>query len=695
MDPKNPGHKNRLAAETSLYLRQHSDNPVDWYPWGEEALERAKRENKPVLLSIGYSACHWCHVMAHESFEDPATAELMNQLYVNIKVDREERPDLDKIYQLAHYAITQRGGGWPLTMFLTPDQVPIFGGTYFPIEARYGLPGFKEILQRVSGYIREHPVELKEQSESVARFLHNLQHTVRRPEREPGEHLYELANTGLLEWFDADNGGFGAAPKFPHTISLDYALRQWRRLHRNKTADGNGDAAVLLQMVTHSLNGMAKGGVYDHLGGGFFRYSVDAQWMIPHFEKMLYDNALLLDLYVSAWQAQPSPLYEQVIRETAGWVIHHMQSPEGGFYSTLDADSEGVEGKYYVWEPAQVQALLGEAWPLFAEVYGLNKPANFEQHHWHLHLSRDPLEVAAQLGLDAATAEKQLDKARALLLQTRHQRVAPGRDEKILSSWNALMIKALFRAGRAFGRPDWIEAAEDALAFVRTQLWDGEILYAVYGGGYARLPAYLDDYAFLLDAVMHALHCRWRNEDLQFAFQLADRLLDHFEDRENGGFYFTPDTHETLIFRPKPKNDESTPPGGAVAVFALQRLAQLTESRHHLGNAEHAIQAAAGEMEAAPMEHCAFLVALEEHLYPPDRVILRGDAVQLQEWQARLAKLYLPATAVYAIDSEASGLPKPVDLPAPDTGVTAYICQGTSCSAPILNIDELIEALNK
>src|SRR5688572_13276033 len=267
MDQTTPEHKNRLAAESSLYLQQHADNPVNWYPWSPEALELAKRENKPVLLSIGYSACHWCHVMAHESFEDAATAELMNRLFVNIKVDREERPDLDKIYQLAHYAITQRGGGWPLTMFLTPDQVPIFGGTYFPKEARYGLPSFKEILQRVADYIREHPAELKEQSETVARFLHNLQHTLRRATQQPGPHLYEAANKGLLEWFDADNGGFGGAPKFPHSTSLNYALRQWRRLH----PDSSGDAAVLLQMVTHSLNAMARGGVYDQLGGGFFR----------------------------------------------------------------------------------------------------------------------------------------------------------------------------------------------------------------------------------------------------------------------------------------------------------------------------------------------------------------------------------------------------------------------------------------
>jgi uncharacterized protein YyaL (SSP411 family) len=674
--------KNRLAAESSLYLQQHADNPVHWYPWGAEALELARSENKPMLLSIGYSACHWCHVMAHESFEDPETAELMNRLFVNIKVDREERPDLDKIYQLAHYAITQRGGGWPLTMFLTPNQVPIFGGTYFPRESRYGLPAFKEILQRVSQYMQEHPEELKQQSETVARFLHNLQHTTRPAQREAGAHLFKQANDGLLEWFDADNGGFGGAPKFPHSISLNYALRQWNREKREHSAD----AAVLLRMVTHSLDSMARGGVYDQLGGGFFRYSVDAQWQIPHFEKMLYDNALLLDLYVSAWQAQPSPLYAKAITETANWVIHHMQSPEGGFYSTLDADSEGVEGKYYAWDREQVQAVLGEAvYASFAEVYGLNKPPNFEG-HWHLHISGEPATEAAS---------RQLDSARGLLMDLRNQRVAPGRDEKILTSWNALMIKALFRAGQALRQRNWTDAAEDALTFVRNELSDEEFLYAIYAGGYARLVGYLDDHAFLLDAVMQALQCRWRHEDFEFALHLADRLQDNFEDIEKGGFYFTPNKYEPLIYRPKPRNDESTPPGGAIAAFALHRLEQLTDNRHYGNSAARALQATAGELEAAPTEHCAFLTALEEQLFPPDRVILRGEPAQLAEWQARLAAIYLPATAVYAIPSDEGGLPAALSQPAPDEGVTAYICQGTTCSAPISDIEELIEALKK
>ncbi|HEY3487410.1 MAG TPA: thioredoxin domain-containing protein, partial [Gammaproteobacteria bacterium] len=676
--------KNHLAAETSLYLQQHADNPVDWHPWGEQALELARRENKPILLSIGYSACHWCHVMAHESFEDAETAALMNQLFINIKVDREERPDLDKIYQLAHYAIAQRGGGWPLTMFLTPEQIPIFGGTYFPKEPRYGLPSFKDILRRVSQYMQENPAELRQQSESVARFLHNLQHTAQPARQAAGAHLFKPANDGLLEWFDADNGGFGGAPKFPHSISLNYALRQWYRVKSNNS----GDAAVLLRMVTHSLDSMARGGVYDQLGGGFFRYAVDAQWQTPHFEKMLYDNALLLDLYVSAWQAQPSPLYARVIAETASWVIYQMNSPKGAFYSTLDADSEGIEGKYYAWDREEIKSLLGEAYPLFAKTYGLDKPPNFED-HWHLHISGEPA-----VGADTDEAVRRLETARNLLLSERYQRIAPGRDEKILTSWNSLMIKALFRAGQALQQQDWIDAAEDALAFLRNTVWSNEQLYAVYSGGHARFAAYLDDYAFLLDAVMQALQCRWRSEDFEFALSIADNLVDHFEDSENGGFYFTADNHESLIYRPKPRNDESTPSGGAVAAFALQRLAQLTDNTRYSESAARALQAATHEMEAAPSEHCGFLTALEEYLHPPDRIILRGDAEELQEWQVRIAEIYLPSTAVYAIDS--STVPPPSLMqPAPDAGVTAYICQGVTCSAPISDLQELIETLKK
>jgi uncharacterized protein YyaL (SSP411 family) len=384
-----------------------------------------------------------------------------------------------------------------------------------------------------------------------------------------------------------------------------------------------------------------------------------------------------------------------VIRETANWVLRQMQSSEGAFYSTLDADSEGVEGKYYAWEPGQIKALLGQTvYPLFAEVYGLDRPPNFE-HCWHLHIDRDPAEVGARLGLDAADAGKRLEQARGRLLTERYTRVAPGRDEKILTSWNALMIKALFRAGRTLRQRDWTDAADDALTFLRDSLWHEDELYAVYSGGVPRFAAYLDDYAFLLDALLEALQCRWRNEDLEFATELADRLLDHFEDTERGGFYFTADNHEALIYRPKPKSDESTPPGGAVAAFALQRLAQLTDNSRYSDAAERALAAAAGEMEVAPTEHCAFLSALEENLYPPGRVILRGEPELLQKWQARMAEFYLPATAIYGIDLGIASLPPALSQPPPDEAILAYVCEGTVCSEPLYDIDDLIDALKK
>jgi uncharacterized protein YyaL (SSP411 family) len=690
MSHKNLSHKNRLAAETSPYLQQHADNPVDWMPWGAEALARARSENKPILLSIGYSACHWCHVMAHESFEDPATAEIMNKLYINIKVDREERPDLDKIYQLAQYAITQRSGGWPLTMFLTPDQVPVFGGTYFPPQPRYGLPSFQDVLNRVASYIKENPGELRQQSEAMLRFLHNLQHTQRRAEREPGEQLFDAANTRLLELFDEENGGFGGAPKFPHPASLSYALRQ--------TQDSRLPQPVrdsLLHLVNHSLTCMARGGVYDQLGGGFFRYSVDQRWLIPHFEKMLYDNAQLLDVYVSAWQAGHSSLFERVVTETADWLLRDMQSPAGGYYSTLDADSEGGEGDYYVWTPDQLRSVLDrEVFEFCITLWGLDGPANFE-HRWHLHIAQPELLQSA----DTALLQK-LHTGRAALLAERGKRAPPGRDEKILTGWNALTIRAMLRAGRVFSRSDWLESAERALMFIRTALWDGQRLHAVHKDGKTRFDAYLDDYAFLLDAILQALQYRWRSEDLQWAEALAGILLERFQDAQDGAFFFTAIDHEQLIFRPKSAGDDATPSGAAVAVRALQQLGHLTGNRRYLEAAERALLAAAGEMEAAPAEHCTFLQSFAEYRLPPAQAILRGPSAALTAWQTQLSQHYLSGITVYAADSAQRNLPETLALPLPDKAaqgdtVLAYVCHAGRCAPAVSDVPALLAALRE
>ncbi|HEY2145021.1 MAG TPA: thioredoxin domain-containing protein, partial [Steroidobacteraceae bacterium] len=534
--------RNHLAEETSPYLLQHAENPVDWYPWGEAALAKAVRENKPILLSIGYSACHWCHVMAHESFEDPDTAALMNELFVNIKVDREERPDLDKIYQIAQQLLTHGSGGWPLTMFLTPtDRQPFFGGTYFPNEPRFGMPAFREILRRVAQYFRAETAQIAAQGEQLQGVFSSLV-----PPPPAGVSLdaspFAHARAALERSFDSEFGGFNGAPKFPHPNSIERCLRHWHATAGNATPDLKS-----LYMGSLTLTRMAEGGIYDQLGGGFARYSVDGAWMIPHFEKMLYDNAQLLCEFARACLATGEALFARVAGETADWTLRDMRSPLGGFYSSLDADSQGIEGKFYVWNQAEVQALLtAQEYAALAPRFGLNREANFEG-EWHLH-THDSIEaIAGLLNESTAAIHSRIESARAKLLKARNLRVWPARDEKILTSWNALMIKGLGIASRVLHRPDLAEAAFAAVDFARHHLWRDGRLLAAYKDGRAHLPAYLDDYAFLVDALLELLQTRWRSSDLAFARQLADVLLAQFENSDDGGFFFTAKDHEALI----------------------------------------------------------------------------------------------------------------------------------------------------
>src|SRR5689334_12335207 len=459
---------NRLAQETSPYLQQHANNPVDWNPWGEEALARARGEDKPILLSVGYSACHWCHVMAHESFEDPAVAGVMNRLFVNVKVDREERPDLDQIYQLAHQMLAQRPGGWPLTMFLAPDGAPFFGGTYFPKEPRYNLPGFPQLLERVAQIYRDHRDEIGRQNQTVLATLESMQPGAPAHHSELSTAPIDQALRALKTNFDSRHGGFGGAPKFPHPAELDFCLRR-------SAAAGDGAAE---RLVTTTLERMALGGIYDQLGGGFARYSVDAEWMIPHFEKMLYDNGPLLRLYSDAWTATRNPLFARVAEETAAWVMREMQSPEGGYYSSLDADSEHEEGKFYVWTPDEVKrALSAHEYAVLALHYGLDAPANFEERYWHLRVVTPLPDVAQRLGLAPQAVQAALASGRDKLMAERAHRVRPGRDEKILTSWNALMIKGMAHAARVFDRSEWLSSARAARDFLHESLWtDGRLL---------------------------------------------------------------------------------------------------------------------------------------------------------------------------------------------------------------------------
>jgi uncharacterized protein YyaL (SSP411 family) len=676
---------NRLAQQTSPYLQQHAGNPVDWYPWGDEALARAKSEDKPILLSVGYSACHWWHVMAHESFEDAGVAAVMNRLFVNVKVDREERPDLDQIYQLAHQMMAQRPGGWPLTMFLAPDGTPFFGGTYFPREARYNLPGFRELLERVSEFYRLHRAEIGRQNESLLAAFERMHPGVPAHHSELSAAPIDAALRSLQTSFDSRWGGFGAAPKFPHAAELAFCLRRHAAI---------GDAHAL-EMARVTLERMAQGGIYDHLGGGFCRYSVDGQWTIPHFEKMLYDNGPLLALYADAWAATGDVRFERVVAETADWVMREMQSQEGGYYSSLDADSEHEEGKFYVWTPDEVRAhLTPEEYAVVAPHYGLDGPPNFEGHHWHLREVRPLAEVAATLGRDAGQCAGLLGSARRKLLAVRERRIRPGRDDKVLTSWNALMIAGMARAAVVFDRADWLASAARAFAFARSTLWKNGRLFATYKDGRAHLNAYLDDYAYLVFAALELVQAEFDPDVLAFAEELADVLIEQFEDGVNGGFFFTSHDHERLIHRPKPGYDNATPSGNGMAALALERLSFLTGDTRYGASAERALGQFYPEIAAQPGGHTTLLMALEERLVPTRTIILRGPAAELAHWRRALARNYSPTTLVLALGADSRDLPPVLAKPIADR-VQAWVCEGVTCLPPVDRLDALLPHVSK
>jgi uncharacterized protein len=676
---------NRLAHQTSPYLQQHADNPVDWYPWGDEALERSKREDKPILLSVGYSACHWCHVMAHESFEDPRVAEIMNRLFVNVKVDREERPDLDQIYQLAHQMMAQRPGGWPLTMFLAPDGTPFFGGTYFPKEPRYSLPGFPDLLERVDAFYRQHREEIARQNESMLAAFERMQPGAPAHHSELSPAPIEEALRSLKTSFDSRWGGFGGAPKFPHPAELAFCLRRHA---------ATGDAHAL-GIVTLTLARMAEGGIYDHLGGGFCRYSVDAQWTIPHFEKMLYDNGPLLALCADTWTITRDARFERVAAETAGWVMREMQSPEGGYYSSLDADSEHEEGKFYVWAPGEARAhVTPDEYAVLAPHYGLDAPPNFEGRHWHLRETVPLDEVAARIGKPVEECRRLLDSGRSKLFAARERRVRPGRDDKVLTSWNALMIAGMARAAVVFERRDWLGSAQRAFSFLRSTLWKDGRLLATYKDGRAHLNAYLDDHAYLVAAAIELLQAEFDSGVLAFAEDLADVLIERFEDAARGGFYFTSHDHERLIHRPKPGHDNATPSGNGVAALALQRLSFLTGETRYAAAAERAIAQFYPELAGQPGGHTTLLIALEERLRPPRTVILRGPAEPLARWRRALAGRYAPTTLVLAPGADARDLPPVLAKPASDR-VNAWVCEGVTCMPPVGRLEDLIVQVSK
>jgi hypothetical protein len=680
---------NRLAQETSPYLLQHAHNPVHWQPWDDAALARAKAEDKPVLLSIGYAACHWCHVMAHESFEDPDTAALMNRLFVNIKVDREERPDLDRIYQTAHQLIAQRAGGWPLTVFLSPgDLTPFFAGTYFPPESRYGMPAFREVLEKVAEFYRERKEELAEQSTQLHQVFANLG----APAAEAADDALDVTPIGdalgvLLKSFDPRDGGFGRAPKFPHTADLELLLH----VTANPTVDRE-TRRTCQHMAALSLRRMAQGGINDHLGGGFCRYAVDNAWTIPHFEKMLYDNGPLLLLYAQASRLMGEGLFRQTALETAAWVMREMQSTEGGYWSSLDADSEGHEGKFYVWTRDEVRGLLTEEeFIAFASHYGLNDPPNFEG-RWNLRIALDLARIVPPPRLPPET-EVLLDTARAKLLTAREARVRPGLDDKVLTAWNGLMIRGMASAGRLLHRPEFVDSAEKALGFIHRQLWRDGRLYAVWRADQAKLPAYLDDHAFLLAGVLELLQARWDSAWLGLARELADAMLAHFEDKERGGFWFTAADQPVPLYRPKAFNDESMPAGNAVAARALIALGHLCTDPSYIDAGERTLRAALPALREYPESHAAMLLALESMLEPPSMVVLRGEEEALADWQAELASQYDPRRLVLSIPPGAHGLEGLLARCMPRGPASAYVCKGTTCSLPITSVESLARSL--
>jgi uncharacterized protein YyaL (SSP411 family) len=670
---------NRLAHETSPYLLQHANNPVDWYPWGPEAIERSRAENKPIFLSIGYAACHWCHVMEHESFENPAIAHVMNEHFVNIKVDREERPDLDQIYMNAVQALTGHGG-WPMSMFLTPDLKPFHGGTYWPPTARGGMPGFDQVLRAVAEAWRTRREDLSSHADDLTQHVQSME-LLERSEEGLRPELLDEAASALERVFDFTYGGFGRAPKFPHAMDLQLLLRVWRR-NRKK---------VHLDMVKLNLDKMAQGGIYDHLGGGFARYSVDERWLVPHFEKMLYDNALLAGAYLDAYLVTRDANYARVVRETLDYTLRDMTDELGGFHSTEDADSEGEEGKFYVWSPQEVADLLGAAEAeRFNYVYDVTEGGNFEGHSI-LNLPKSLPQVAQLRGWDLDELTTSLADSRAKLLQRRSQRVRPGKDDKVLVSWNALMIDAMARAGAVFREPRYVNAATRAAEFIFDQVRrpDGRLLHT-WRRGQAKLDAYLDDYAYLANALVSlyesTFHERWIDE----AVRLADMMLKHFQDRERGGFYYTANDHEQLIARNKDLIDSSVPSGNAMAATALIRLGKLCGRADYSHAAYETLELAVSIMERSPTAAGQSLLAADMHLGPFHEIVILGDRNQpdTREVLEALYDSYMPNRVVAhrnrededgAASVEPIFVGKPLQQPEP----TVYICQRFTCQAPL------------
>lgn len=669
---------NRLAESNSPYLLQHANNPVDWQPWDETALEQARREDKPIFLSIGYSACHWCHVMEHESFEDEGIAKLLNDNYVSIKVDREERPDLDQIYMNAVQMMTGRGG-WPMSMFLTPEGHPFYGGTYWPPHAKMGMPGFDQILQAVTEAWASKREDAIEQAAKLTEQLQNVGLDSSEPSALTGE-LVHGAIAHLERVFDHTHGGFGGAPKFPHPMDIRVLLRSW---HRDRE-----DA--VLKMATFTLDKMAGGGMYDQLGGAFHRYSVDEQWLVPHFEKMLYDNALLAVCYLEGYQATGNEDYARTVRETLDFWLSTMTDEAGGFYSTLDADSEGVEGKYYVWTPEEVESLLGaKAAKTFCYVYDIAAGGNFEGESIP-NLPKSLKQCVSILGRELEELRRELDASREKLLEVRRRRIPPGLDDKVLVSWNGLMIDAMAQAGAVLAEPRYEQAAIKAAEFVLGQMQDtdGRLMHS-WRQGRAQGSAFLDDYACLANALVTLYEVTFDPRWIEEAIRLCDDFLARFNDPEGAGFFYTADDHEQLIARNKDIMDASVPSGNAMATTVLVRLALLTGRDDYREAAEKTLAGFATAMERAPTATGQLLIALDMHVGPTPQIVVMGSPADAntKEVLQNLWRRFIPNRVLAGGDSSNAAPPAALKQlfagkePGEKTPAV-YICESFTCSAP-------------
>jgi len=677
---------NRLSGETSPYLLQHAHNPVDWYPWGEEALARARAEDRPILLSIGYSACHWCHVMERESFENADIARLMNEDFVNIKVDREERPDLDNIYMEAVQAMTGQGG-WPMTVFLTPDGAPFYGGTYFPPADRMGMPGFPRVLRSVADAYRRSPDAVRDSAQdlhgSLGRSLMGYEEGALTPE------VAAQAYQGLADAFDPAYGGFGGAPKFPQPMNFEFLLR-----HYHRTGEPHA-----LEMTRVTLDHMAHGGIYDHIGGGFHRYATDAIWLVPHFEKMLYDNALLARVYLEAYQVTGDEEYRRVVEETLDYVTREMTNPEGGFYAAQDADSEGVEGKYFVWTPGEIAAVVGpDDAPLVCAYYGVTERGNFEGENI-LHRMIPLAEAARAAGATPERLQAAVERARPLLLAARERRVKPGRDDKILTAWNGLTLRAFADAARVLGRDDYREVAERSADFLLTKLKTGDgRLLRTYKDGRAKIDGYLDDYAALADGLLALYALTFEPRLFAEARALADAILARFWDEREGGFYMTSDDgHTELISRPKELFDNAVPSGNSTAVDVLLRLAALSGDNTYAERAERTLQGLTGIVQRAPSGFGRALAAMEFALSTPTEVAIAGDpgdgATDALLHVVNGAYRPIVVTAVTRPGALEAGIALLEGRDRVDGQAAAYVCERFACRRPVTSPEDLAKEL--